>query len=128
MGCRLELAHDGCVDFGERLHQPAFGDPSLGVDLGIPLTIRPGPLQRLATWISTSIRYSEPSGVGRAAPGVAPANPRKGDGRRSPEGNDGRQKRSGGDLLSRAVSRGVPSALEGLTSVFGMGTGVTPPI
>jgi hypothetical protein len=33
----------------------------------------------------------------------------------------------GGDLLSHAVSRGVPSALEGLTSVFGMGTGVTPP-
>jgi hypothetical protein len=34
-------------------------------------------------------------------------------------------KRSGSDLLSRAVSRGVPSALEGLTSVFEMGTGVT---
>ena len=39
----------------------------------------------------------------------------------------GLQKKSGSDLLSRAVSRGVPSALEGLTSVFGMGTGVTPP-
>ena len=37
-------------------------------------------------------------------------------------------KRSGSDLLSRAVSRGVPSALEGLTSVFGMGTGGTPPM
>ena len=37
------------------------------------------------------------------------------------------QKKSGSDLLSHAVSRGVPSALEGLTSVFGMGTGVTPP-
>ena len=36
--------------------------------------------------------------------------------------------KSGSDLLSHAVSRGVPSALEGLTSVFGMGTGVTPPI
>ena len=24
--------------------------------------------------------------------------------------------------------RGVPSALEGLTSVFGMGTGITPPL
>ena len=33
---------------------------------------------------------------------------------------------SGGDLLSRAVSSQVPSALKGLTSVFGMGTGVTP--
>ncbi len=37
------------------------------------------------------------------------------------------QEKSGSDLLSHAVSRGVPSALEGLTSVFGMGTGVTPP-
>ena len=30
---------------------------------------------------------------------------------------------TGGDLLSRAVSSQVPSALKGLTSVFGMGTG-----
>ena len=30
---------------------------------------------------------------------------------------------SGGVLLSRAVSSQVPSALRGLTSVFGMGTG-----
>ena len=29
-------------------------------------------------------------------------------------------------LLSQAVSHQVPSALKGLTSVFGMGTGVTP--
>ena len=33
---------------------------------------------------------------------------------------------SGGDLLSRSVTSQVPSALKGLTSVFGMGTGVTP--
>ena len=33
---------------------------------------------------------------------------------------------SGSDLLSRAVSSQVPSALKGLTSVFGMGTGGTP--
>ena len=32
----------------------------------------------------------------------------------------------GGDLLSHAVAHAVPSALRGLTSVFGMGTGVTP--
>ena len=31
----------------------------------------------------------------------------------------------GSDLLSRAVSSQVPSALKGLTSVFGMGTGGT---
>ena len=32
----------------------------------------------------------------------------------------------GGDLLSHTATRAVPSALRGLTSVFGMGTGVTP--
>ena len=35
------------------------------------------------------------------------------------------QKRIGGDLLSHQASLAVPSALRGLTSVFGMGTGVT---
>ena len=34
----------------------------------------------------------------------------------------------GDDLLSPAVAHAVPSALEGLTAVFGMGTGVTPPV
>jgi hypothetical protein len=38
------------------------------------------------------------------------------------------ERKSGGVLLSQAVSRQVPSAQEGLTSVFGMGTGVTPPL
>ena len=33
----------------------------------------------------------------------------------------------GSDLLSHAVASAVPSALEGLTAVFGMGTGVAPP-
>src|SRR2546429_8381918 len=33
----------------------------------------------------------------------------------------------GNDLLSHAVTSAVPSALEGLTSVFWMGTGVAPP-
>jgi hypothetical protein len=31
-------------------------------------------------------------------------------------------------LAYRLSGRGVPSALEGLTSVFGMGTGITPPL
>ena len=34
----------------------------------------------------------------------------------------------GNVLLSHPVSGAVPSVLEGLTSVFGMGTGVTPPL
>jgi len=33
----------------------------------------------------------------------------------------------GSDLLSHPVARAVPSALEGLTSGFGMGPGVSPP-
>ena len=32
----------------------------------------------------------------------------------------------GSVLLSHTVTRAVPSAMRGLTSVFGMGTGVTP--
>jgi hypothetical protein len=35
---------------------------------------------------------------------------------------------SGGDLLSQGVPPQVPSALAGLTSVFGMGTGCSPPL
>jgi hypothetical protein len=35
--------------------------------------------------------------------------------------------KSGGDLRSHIVSHAVSSALEGLTAVFGMGTGVAPP-
>src|SRR5690606_17107174 len=33
---------------------------------------------------------------------------------------------AGGDVLSHPVARAVPSALRGLTTVFGMGTGVAP--
>src|SRR5205823_352905 len=36
-------------------------------------------------------------------------------------------KRLGNDLLSHRVTPAVPSALEGLTAVFGMETGVSPP-
>jgi hypothetical protein len=36
------------------------------------------------------------------------------------------KKRPGDDLLFHPVSRAVPSALTGLTAVFGMGTGVSP--
>ena len=34
----------------------------------------------------------------------------------------------GSDLLSHAVTSIVPSALEGLTTLFGMGRGVAPPV
>src|SRR5207247_7979462 len=45
---------------------------------------------------------------------------------RSARGGD--EIKRGGVLLSHSVSRAVPSALEGLTSLFGMGRGVTPPL
>src|SRR5690349_22448962 len=35
---------------------------------------------------------------------------------------------AGNDLLSHTLSRAVQSALRGLTSVFGMGTGVSPAV
>ena len=38
------------------------------------------------------------------------------------------KKTPGSALLSHKVSQAVPSAQEGLTTVFGMGTGVTPPL
>jgi hypothetical protein len=38
------------------------------------------------------------------------------------------REKSGGVLLSQGVYPQVPSALAGLTAVFGMGTGVTPPL
>ena len=41
----------------------------------------------------------------------------------SPQGSD----RSGEDLFFRAVASQVSSALESLTAVFGMGTGVASP-
>jgi hypothetical protein len=36
--------------------------------------------------------------------------------------------KQGDGLLSHLVSKAVPSVLEGLTSVFGKGTGVSPPL
>ncbi len=41
---------------------------------------------------------------------------------------EGLFKNPGGVLLSHTVAQVVPSALEGLTSVCGMGTGVPPPL
>ena len=45
--------------------------------------------------------------------------------KKSPSKIEGLKINSGGVLLSHAVSHAVPSALKSLTSVFGMGTGVT---
>ncbi len=40
----------------------------------------------------------------------------------------GNKKNPGYDLLSHTLAGAVSSALAGLTSVFGMGTGVAPPV
>ncbi len=47
------------------------------------------------------------------------------DEERLPEGMALFIEKTGGVLLSQGISPQVPSALRGLTSVFGMGTGVT---
>jgi hypothetical protein len=57
------------------------------------------------------------------APGMDPVPKREGP----PCGGPSREK-TGGDLLSREVALRVPSALAGLTSLFGMGRGVSPPL
>src|SRR6266498_3811896 len=65
--------------------------------------------------------------LGMASPSV-PACPagRALNEREPPEGGS-LARCSGSDLLSHPVARAVPSALEGLTSGFGMGPGVSPP-
>ena len=46
----------------------------------------------------------------------------------SPPGTVPKIKKPGNDLLSHTAAHAVPSARTGLTSVFGMGTGVAPPL
>src|SRR3954454_22680201 len=43
-----------------------------------------------------------------------------------PPRRGGFDQKAGGDLLSQAVAHQVPSALRGLTALFGMGRGVSP--
>ena len=72
---------------------------------------------------SSSSQGAESIANGRAAVTAARVAFRK----EKPATRAGFSKKCGGDLLSHTASRAVPSALVGLTSVFGMGTGVTPP-
>ena len=106
---------------------------------GAPRTARPG---APAAITSTPALAAPARRAGRTArwchrrdcTGPSPARRRRMAGsasirkrKRGPEGAPLREK-SGGVLLSQGVSPQVPSALVGLTSVFGMGTGVTPPL
>ena len=103
--------------------------------------IEPAGPRSMRTQIGVATRQSQAShGAAWIMPRVGSQDPRVNEGprlrrvqtkRKAPEsceqGSGASQNRPGGDLLSHTVSRAVPSALEGLTAVFGMGTGVTPP-
>ena len=52
--------------------------------------------------------------------------PSRGEPKAPPDTTKPKEK-PGSDLLSHAVTSTVPSALEGLTALFGMGRGVAPP-
>jgi hypothetical protein len=81
--------------------------------------------------------FNDPSrrpgrGAGRThrarMPGLPPQiENRKSENEKGPRSEAGASKDPGNDLLSHTVSHAVSSALEGLTAVFGMGTGVAPP-
>src|SRR5256885_1038814 len=76
--------------------------------------------------VGRSAGAAEDRGEGRPWPDSTRR--RRGGRERSPLAGASRESYSGGDLLSQGVAPQVPSALAGLTSVFGMGTGVTPPL
>src|SRR5207248_7716322 len=62
----------------------------------------------------------------RAGAGATRPHPLTHEKRARPEGLT--LEEMGGDLLSREVALRVPSALAGLTALFGMGRGVSPPV
>ncbi len=94
-------------------------------------------LRSASSGSSSGLRSEGRAGTAAAYPATAPPQPGHTGEPRSEgpvdaseppaRGRGFAQARSGGDLLSQGISPQVPSALEGLTSVFGMGTGVTPP-
>src|SRR5215208_1635762 len=96
-------------------------EPGHGAALHIQPVRRGGP--------GRAVRHA--SSGGRADPPAAVARP--GLARKAPRGiKKGRLAAAlqlvGGDLLSREVALRVPSARAGLTSLFGMGRGVPPPL
>ena len=69
----------------------------------------------------------QPTGQGAITIGFA-GTPNRAENELNPARGGVQCEKSGGVLLSQGHSSQVPSALEGLTSVFGMGTGMTPPL
>ncbi len=98
---------------------------ALGVD-GALLVLDRMPLGVSRHTVLLLLRFSEPESSTEGDP--ASADKEKAP---TPEGigaSRGMRKNPGNVLLSHQVTLAVPSALEGLTAVFGMGTGVTPPL
>ena len=62
--------------------------------------------------------------LGETRGGGSPPERRKGTPRSDELVGSPLEEEAGGDVLSHRVSPAVPSALRGLTAVFGMGTGV----
>jgi hypothetical protein len=98
----------------------ALGRPSAG---GAPGTVR---LRLVVLHEAASCRNPPPA---RTPPAASEPEPVAGSGNdEAPPQGRRFVKSLGGDLLSHPASRAVPSALEGLTSGFGMGPGVSPPL
>src|SRR5215207_6508312 len=93
--------------------RPRDGSPTRGAPTGIPSGASPGPVPPGRTsaprWTATR-------------PSALTSHP----GTKKPPGRAALEVKTGGDLLSQAVAHQVPSALRGLTALFGMGRGVSP--
>ena len=88
------------------------------------------PRSSATMWTMLGLRAAGGAGTGATAPmsrSAADSAPRQK--KKGPGTGPGPSRIIPGDvLLSHAVYREVPSGLEGLTAVFGMGTGVAPPL
>ena len=102
-----------------------------GVTWRAPAGHRPPalPRRRAPGLLGPGLRLAAAPACGVSGAGLMRASVARARTRRSPRRRGLRSlEKSGGDLLSQGASPQVPSALAGLTSVFGMGTGVTPPL
>ena len=82
--------------------------------------------QRPATALPAAPGARAPRSGRRRAAGAERRTAARGHQRKRAAQRAARQERTGGDLLSQALASQVPSALWGLTALFGMGRGVSP--
>jgi hypothetical protein len=81
-----------------------------------------------ALWLpkrAIRVRAARVAAAGAGGPGASRRGLRSQNDDEPPLGA-AREERTGGDLLSQALASQVPSALWGLTALFGMGRGVSP--